>query len=131
MAVETDWLRVGLDVGIGFISGLFGVIGGAFRAGRHGAKHEQKVKEDYEGKIGGLREEMRNAMASHVQKSDERNDLLVEQFKESFDGIRRQIDDHRLHTETRFLPKDDFRGFREEYRQDMRELKAAISSRKQ
>lgn len=120
MAAETDWIRIGLDAGIGIVSGAVGMISGAFRSGRRSAKNEQNVKEDYTGKIAALREETRTAMATHVADSEDRTDLLVDQFKESFDGIRRQIDDHRLHTETRFLAKDDFRDFIKEYRDDQR-----------
>jgi len=126
-----EWGKLAIEVGISLVSGISGLIVGAWRWGRSSAEAEQAVKEDYDTKISALRDETRTAMVSHVQKSDARNDLLVEQFKESFEGIRRQIDDHRLHTETRFLPKDDFRDFREEYREDMRELKAAIASKRQ
>ena len=124
-----EWGKLAIEVGISLASGIGGLIVGAWKWGRSSAEAEQAVKKDYETKIDVLREEVRKDMASHVHKSDARNDLLVEQFKESFEGIRRQIDDHRLHTETRFLPKDDFRDFREEYREDMRELKALASKR--
>jgi hypothetical protein len=128
-----EWIDIAIKAGISLVSGLGGLILGAWKWGRSSAKAEQAVKDDYDEKISGLREEMRSAMKSHEQRSEDRTDLLVEQFKESFDGIRRQIDDHRLHTETRFLPKDDFRDFREEYRDDMRDLKKSIAdiSRKQ
>ncbi|MGF6431505.1 hypothetical protein [Bradyrhizobium elkanii] len=128
---EIEWGKIAAEAGISLVSGFGGLILGIWKWGRWSAKAEQSVKDDYDAKIGALRDEVRKDMASHVQKSDARNDLLVEQFKESFDGIRRQIDDHKLHTETRFLPKDDFRDFREEYREDMRELKAAIAARRQ
>lgn len=126
---EIEWGKIAIETAISMVSGFGGFVVGIWKWGRDSAKAEQAVKDDYEAKITGLREEVRKDMASHVHKSDARNDLLVEQFKESFEGIRRQIDDHRLHTETRFLPKDDFRDFREEYREDMRELKALASKR--
>lgn len=67
-------------------------------------------------------------MATHAQKADDGNDLLVAQFKESFEGIRRQHDDHKLDVERRFMLKDDFKDFRDEYREDMRDIKTAIAN---
>lgn len=69
------------------------------------------------------------ARATAIEKSSEaRMNLLVEQFTESFAGIRRQIDEHRFYTERDFLRKEDFKDFREEYREDMREIKESIGS---
>lgn len=34
-------------------------------------------------------------MAEQAKETDGRTDMLVDQFRESFDGIRRQIDDQR------------------------------------
>ena len=66
-------------------------------------------------------------MASHAQKADDGKELLIDQFKEAFDGLRRQMDEHRFYTEKDFMKKEDFRDFREEYRDDMRDLKASIA----
>lgn len=110
------------------LSGIGGLVIGAWRFGRSSAKHEQTVKDDYTREIHTVREETRTAMASIEQKSTAKNDLLVEQFKESFEGMRRQIDEHRFYTERDFVKKEDFKDFREEYRDDMRDLKAAIAS---
>jgi esterase/lipase len=55
-------------------------------------------------------------------------DEMVSHFQEAFAGIRRQIDDHKLHTETNFARKDDIREFREEHREDMREIKQMIAN---
>lgn len=104
------------------LSGFGGLLIGSWRWGRRSAQHDQRVKDDYTKRIDDLREHMRTSMASYEKGADARNDLLVEQFKESFDGIRRQIDENRLDTEKRFLPKDDFRDFREEYREDIRTI---------
>lgn len=123
---EQDWTRVVLEAGASLVSGAAGIIAGVWRAGRASAKREQAVKDDYTVKIGTLEEDMRKALATHETASRARLDLLVEQFKESFAGLRRTIDDDRLRTEREFLRKDDFRDFREEYREDMKEIKDSI-----
>ncbi len=123
---ETDWIRIALEAAGWTASSLVGVVVGAWRGGRRSAGKEQKIKDDYNSKIDALREEMRQSMATYEKQADSRNDLLVSQFKESFEGIRRQIDEHRLAAEVRYLPRDDFREFREEYREDMREVKALV-----
>jgi len=123
---EQDWTRVFLEAGASLVSGAAGIVAGVWRAGRASAKREQAVKDDYTVKIGALEEDMRQAIAAHELASRARLDLLVEQFKESFIGIRRTIDDDRLHTEREFLRKDDFRDFRDEYREDMKEIKDSI-----
>jgi hypothetical protein len=89
------------------ISGLAGLVFGAWRWGRAGAKAEQAVKEDYERKI-----------AVVEQTADARLDLLVEQFKESFEGLRRQMDQNTLETERRFLSQPAFDKFCVEYRRN-------------
>lgn len=119
---------MGLEAGASLLSGLGGLVIGAWKWGRNSARSEQLVKDDYNSKIRGLREEVRTSMASIEQKAIAKNDLLVEQFKESFEGMRRQIDEHRFYTERDFVKKEDFKDFREEYRDDMRDLKAAIAS---
>ena len=119
---------IAIKAGISLISGFGGLFLGVWKWGRSSAQAEHAVRHDYEVKIAALREEMRTAMASHVKSNDAANDLLVDQFKESFDGIRRQIDEHRFYTERDFLKKEDFRDFREEYREDMRDIKTAIAN---
>jgi len=119
---DWDWAEIAVKIGIPLGSGFAGMIAGAWRGGRATEREKQKVKEDYEGKIETHRTETRNAMAAIEKAAGARNDLLVEQFKESFDGIRRQIDEVRLSTEREFLRKDDFREFREEYREDQRRI---------
>jgi hypothetical protein len=118
--------RVALEIGMSLVAGVGGWLIGIWKWGRASARHEQKVKEDYDGKINALREEMRDAMADYNKAADARNDLLVEQFHESFEGIRRQIDDNRLDAERRFLPKDGLTEFRKEYREDMASLMRKI-----
>ncbi|MGY4222700.1 hypothetical protein ACVMIH_000061 [Bradyrhizobium sp. USDA 4503] len=126
-----EWGELAIKAIIALASGAGGVFIGIWKWGRSSAKAEQAVKDDYTGKITALREEVRKDMTSHAQKVEDGNDLLVAQFKESFDGIRRQHDDLKLDVEKRFMLKDDFRDFREEYREDIRDLKALIASKKQ
>ena len=125
---ETDWARLGLETNASLLSGVGGLIVGAWKWGRNSVRAEHAIKDDYNSKIRALREEVRTSMASQAQKSADENDLLVSQFKESFEGMRRQIDEHRFYTEKDFVKKEDFRDFREEYRDDMRDLKVAIAS---
>lgn len=47
-------------------------------------------------------------------------------FDETFKGLRQKINDVELDVERRFLSKDDFNDFREEIRQDFREVKSLI-----
>lgn len=119
---DLDWQHVALQAGLSLLSGAGGMFFGIWKWGRRSAQQEQAVKDDYNAKIDELREQTRLSMTSYEKSADARNDLLVEQFKESFDGIRRQIDENKLETEKYFLRKDDFKEFREEYRQDMRRI---------
>lgn len=127
---DWDWTRTALEAGGAIASGLFGILVGIWRAGRESALREQSVKDDYTGKIGVLEEDMQRALAVHEKAAAARLELLVEQFKESFVGLRRQIDDDRLHTEREFLRKEDFKDFREEYREDMRDIKKSLNGLK-
>lgn len=128
MAGDVDWSRVGIEAAGSLVSGLGGLLFGVWRLGRRSAQREHNIRADCDSQIGQLGSEMRTAMAAVEKSSEDRVDLLVDQFKESFVGLRRQIDDDRLHTEQNFLRKDDFRDFREEYREDMRDLKRRIDS---
>lgn len=125
---EWDWHQISIQGLFSALSGAGGFLFGLYKLGRKSAQSEQAVKDDYNSQIRALREEVRNDMASHAQKVEDGHDLLVSQFKESFEGIRRQHDEHKLDVEKRFLPKEDFKEFREEYREDMREIKASIAS---
>ena len=125
---DWNWQSLGLQGAFSFVSGAVGWGIGLWKAGRDSARKEQAVKDDYVGRIGTLREDVRASMDKHEKAFDDRNDLLVGQFKESFEGLRRQHDDHKLDVERRFMLKDDFRDFRDEYREDMRDLKASIAT---
>lgn len=125
---ETDWVRVGLEAGASLVSGLVGLVIGAWNWGRRSAKAEQALKDDVARKVNELREQTRAAMEKHEDHSSARTELLVEQFKESFEGLRRQMDDHKLATEREFVRKDELRVLRDEIREDMREIKTMITN---
>jgi len=127
MAADIDWPHVGMQAATSLVSAVGGVLVGVWRWGRRSAEKEQEMRDDYEAKIDILSAELKNALSVSEKAGQARLETLIGQFKESFDGIRRQFDDHRLATEKDFLRKDDFREFREEYREDMRDLKHSIA----
>ena len=118
-----EWLEIAIKAVAALGGAIVGAITAIWRLGRNSAKAEHTI----ERQIAALREEVRTEMATHVQKADDSRDLLVDQFKESFEGMRRQIDEHRYYTEKDFLKKEDFKHFREEYRDDMKDIKKAIA----
>lgn len=126
---DTDWPRALLEATGSLLSGFFGLMVGVWRFGRSSAIKQQTVKDDYDGKIKQLGSELRVSMAATEKASENRLDLLVDQFRESFEGMRRQFDDHKFYTEKDFLKKEEFKDFREEYREDMRDLKKMISAK--
>jgi hypothetical protein len=123
-----DWVRTTLSVIASLLSGAIGMIAGVWRAGRASAKREQAVKDDYIMRIAAMEKEMKSDIVAHEKASEDRLDLLVTQFHESFNGLRRQIDQDRLNTEREFLRKDDFKDYLREFREDMREIKAKIDN---
>jgi hypothetical protein len=114
--LPTDWFQIATQTAASLLSAIGGLIVGAWRWGRQTALQELHTREDYDAKI-----------AKAKATAEGRLDMLVGQFKETFAGLRRAIDDDRLHTEQNFVRKDDFKDFREEYRDDMRELKKQIA----
>lgn len=118
--------RVAVEAGLAVVTGIGGWLIGIWKWGRSNARHDQRVKEDYDGKINVLREETRTMMVTAEKAADVRNDLLVDQFRESFEGIRRQIDDHRLEAERRFVPSLGLTEFRKEIREDLASLARKI-----
>src|SRR5690349_20342748 len=96
--VETDlnWGRLSFEAAMAAGSGVGGLVVGAWRWGRHTAKHEQKVKDDYETKIAELRDELMLHVQQIEKAASDRNETFADQFKESFEGLRRQMDDSKL-----------------------------------
>lgn len=118
MAAEIDWTRLAAELGVAVIGGVGSAFFTVWKWGRSGAKAEQSVKEDYDGKIDKLREETRAAMQKYEDNATARNDLFVAQTRETLEGIRRQIDQNLLDVERRFLSKPEFDKFHAEYRRD-------------
>lgn len=118
MAADFDWTRLAAEAALAVCSGIGSAFFAVWKWGRNGAKAEQSVKDDYNGKIDELREETKAAMTEYEKNATARNDLFVDQFKESFEGIRRQFDQNILETERRFLSKPDFDKFYAEYRRN-------------
>ena len=118
-----EWADTAIKAVIALAGGIGGLFLGVWKWGKSSGMAEQAVKNQ----ITALREEVRKEMATHVQQIQDGHDDLVNHFEESFNGMRRQHDDHKLDVEKRFMLKDDFKDFRDEYRQDMRDLKATIA----
>jgi tRNA splicing ligase len=118
-----EWIEAAIKAAFALSGGIGGLFIGVWKWGRSSAKAEQAVKNQ----ITALREEVRKEMAAHVRKIEDGHDDLVNHFEESFNGIRRQFDEHKYYTEKDFMKKEDFKDFREEYREDMRDLKASIA----
>lgn len=126
MSADVDWPRIAFEATASLVSAVGGLLVGAWQYGRRSAKREHAIKDDYQAQIEAVHMELSTAMHGIEQENAERLRMLVDQFQEAFAGLRRQIDDSRLHTETNFLRKDAFREFRDEYREDMRDLKIKI-----
>lgn len=108
------------------ISALAGSITGLVAGTWRVARIEPRMKLEFIRDLANVENDLRDQIEQHNRESGMRSDLLVEQFQESFAGLRRQLDEHRLHTEQKFMRKEDFRDFRDEYREDMREIKDSI-----
>lgn len=123
---DGDWLKIAVQSGASLLSGAVGLLIGVWHAGKRSGKQESeleaKIRQDIEDRLRKAIDEMKTAFARDVDSRD----LLIDQFQEAFSGLRRQMDDNKLHTEQNFVRKDDFRDFREEYREDIRDLKAMI-----
>lgn len=118
-----EWIKYVGDI---LVAGLSGIAAATFRAGRRSAQHDQKIKTINDERLAILKEQLRSEMAEMHRAGEESRDLLVGQFNETLQGLRRQFDDHRLATEQNFVRRDDFKEFREEIRDDMREIKQMI-----
>lgn len=108
---DIDWGRAVIEAAASAATGLAGLVIGAWKFGRAGAKAEAN-----------LREELVAMIATQEKQAVARTELLVEQFRETLEGIRRQMDELRYYSEKRFLAKEDFAEFRAEYREDNRRM---------
>lgn len=110
--VELEWAHA--------IAAILGAIGGAsagiFAAGRWVGKIEPRLKLH-----------VQNAVIEGEKRIEDKVDEARESFDETLRALRQKINDVELDTEKRFLPKGEFNDFREEYREDMRDLKNLIA----
>jgi cysteine sulfinate desulfinase/cysteine desulfurase-like protein len=106
-----DWLHWILSAG-----GVLGFVGAAlqwvFRAGGVAPKMQTDFK---------------NAVDAAEKRIEDQMDAATQHFDETLRGLREKINSVELNTERHFLPKEDFNAFREEYRQDIRDIKAMVS----
>lgn len=100
-----------------FATGLIGVVIGAIGKVFLGGIRVGRIQGALEMKI-----------ANSDKRTDEKLRTEIGAFDETLKGLRQKINDVELDVERRFLPKGDFNDFREEYREDMRDIKKLIRS---
>jgi hypothetical protein len=107
----TDWPHWISSAGgiLGFVGAIFAWV---FRAGGIGPKMQTDFKE---------------AVGAAEKRIEDQMDAATQHFDETLRGLREKINSVELNTERHFLPKEDFNAFREEYRQDIRDIKAMVS----
>lgn len=98
------------------IGAFVAAVGGIFASGWRLGRMEERFKREITSSESRLEVRIREA---HMP------------FDETLKGLRQKINDVELDAEKRFLLKDDFNDFRDEYRDDMRDLKALIAGKKQ
>ena len=89
------------------VGALFGWIGGLYGAGRKSAERDQKIKDD-----------LRAEMTSMSKATEEKVEESKTEFAETLHGLRQKINMVELEAERRYLLKDDFKEFRDEYREN-------------
>lgn len=119
---EADWAKIAIEVIVALGSGGASAIGTAYAMGRRSANERAELKEEMEAKIDDLRDKTIGKMDQAVKAADARNELLIEQIKETLEGIRRQHDEHRLHVETFFSRKEAMENFMKVYREDQNRI---------
>jgi hypothetical protein len=106
-AMAEEWVYRIANYAVPAFTGVLGVVGGIYGAGRRSAEREQAIKDELRGDMKSLKEELMDSSSA-----------LIEQFRESFAGIRQKINDVELDAQKNFVSKDDFKEFREEYREN-------------
>src|SRR6266403_1913128 len=76
---------------------------------------------------GRLKLYLKDSISDCEKRFEDKVDRVTDVFDETLKGLRQKINDVELETERRFLPKGDFDDFRNEYREDMRDLKDSIA----
>jgi hypothetical protein len=75
-----------------------------------------------------IRADLQASISAAEQRVEDKVDSMAGHFNEYFEGIRRQQDEMKLNMEKEFVRKDDFREFRDEWREAMRDLKLSIAN---
>ena len=110
--VSPEWAHVIIGI-IGLIAGgAGGIFAGGWRMGRI----EGRIKLHFQ-----------SSLAESEQKFLAKVEDETKAFEQTLLALRQKINDVELDTERRFLPRGDFDDFREEYREDMRDLKQSIA----
>ncbi len=73
-----------------------------------------------------LRADFQTSINAAEQRVEQKVEEMTGHFHEYFEGIRRQQDEMKLSMEKEFVRKDDFKEFREEWREAVRDLKSMI-----
>lgn len=94
---------------------VIGAVSAIFMGGVRFGRMESRLKLHFQTAIAGCEKQI-EAKVEEARKS----------FDETLKGLRQKINDVELDAEKRFLQKEEFNDFRQEYREDMRELKQLV-----
>jgi len=115
---EADWARIAVEVVIALASAAASAVGTAYAFGKRDATERAQLKEEMDARIDDLRDKTIGKMDQAIEAADARNELLISQIRETLEGLRRQLDDHRLEIEREFFRKGEFRDFIQRYDSD-------------
>lgn len=127
---DWDWVKNAAQAVAPLITGIAGLFLGTWQAGKKQGKREAdaetKLKADMaketDAKIEGFKAEMRTALAEAL----EANETFIKSVGDSFQALRQKINDVELKAAETYLEKEEFKDWREEYREDVRDLKDMI-----
>lgn len=97
-----DWGHLVSGLGGGLLTAIAGALGWIYKAG---------------GKEPALKAELQKSLVEAEIRVENKVDDMAGHFREAFDGIRRQIDEHKLHTVENFVRWPDFNRLRQEDRE--------------
>jgi hypothetical protein len=100
---------------IGIISAAVGAAAGIFSGGWRLGRIEGRLKLNFQ-----------EAITMSEQRIEQKLEEARTSFDETLKGLRQKINDVELDTVKTFVAKGDFDDFRQEYREDMRDLKKSI-----
>ncbi len=108
-----DWFHV-----------LAAAIGGLFSAvilSARGVWKLSRIEKD-------IRKDFSQEVAEAVHEFREQHEDLAVKFEETLKAMRQKVNDVELDLQKNFVSKANFAEFRQEYRDDMREIKGAIAA---